>query len=185
MLALHGVSRTRDHRHRRNDQGDRRYRKAAKFDVGDPRRTPQSVAAPPRTPSQALRCFYILCCVCLRQICRTSHKLHSEKPAKIGVKCSTRSPWETPAGEVYPGGSEVDLILGILRAHWWFLVEIVDKNLESYCMIEEGDRVAVRCQLTATNYDGKPCERSIMAIYRFENGRIAEDWSISIMGLWP
>jgi ketosteroid isomerase-like protein len=52
-------------------------------------------------------------------------------------------------------------------------------------MIEEGDRVAVRWQLTATYDDGKPYERSIMSIYRFENGRIAEDWGISIPTLWP
>ncbi len=57
-------------------------------------------------------------------------------------------------------------------------VEILD-------MIEEGDRVAVRWQLTATYDDGKPYERSIMAIYRFENGRIAEDWGIAIPALWP
>src|SRR5215831_5817444 len=41
-----------------------------------------------------------------------------------------------------------------------------------------GDRVAVRWQLTAT-HDGKPFEQSIMAIYRFEMGRIAEDWGVS------
>ena len=52
-------------------------------------------------------------------------------------------------------------------------------------MIEEGDRVAVRWQVTATAYDGQPSERSIMAIYRFENGRIAEDWGIAIPALWP
>jgi ketosteroid isomerase-like protein len=57
-------------------------------------------------------------------------------------------------------------------------VEILD-------MIEEGDRVAVRWQLTATDHEGKPYERSIMAIYRFENGRIAEDWGFSIPALWP
>jgi ketosteroid isomerase-like protein len=51
-------------------------------------------------------------------------------------------------------------------------------------MIEEGDRVAVRWQLTAT-YDDKPFEESIMAIYRFEKGRIAEDWGIPIRALWP
>ena len=49
----------------------------------------------------------------------------------------------------------------------------------------EGDRVAVRWQVTATYYDGQPSERSIMAIYRFENGRIAEDWGIAIPALWP
>ena len=57
-------------------------------------------------------------------------------------------------------------------------VEILD-------MIEEGDRVAVRWQLTATCDDGKPYERSIMAIYRFEQGRIAEDWGIASPALWP
>ena len=51
-------------------------------------------------------------------------------------------------------------------------------------MIEEGDRVAVRWQLTAT-YDGKPFEQSIMAIYRFDKGRIAEDWGISFQAHWP
>jgi ketosteroid isomerase-like protein len=57
-------------------------------------------------------------------------------------------------------------------------------NLEILDMVEEGDRVAVRWQLTAT-YDGKPFEQSIMAIYRFEGGRIAEDWGTSIRAPWP
>ena len=57
-------------------------------------------------------------------------------------------------------------------------------KLEILDMIEEGDRVAVRWQLTAT-YQGRPFEQSIMAIYRFENGRIAEDWGVSIRALWP
>jgi predicted SnoaL-like aldol condensation-catalyzing enzyme len=57
-------------------------------------------------------------------------------------------------------------------------------TLEILDMIEEGDRVAVRWQLTATYEDG-PFEQSIMAIYRFENGRIAEDWSVSIRARWP
>ena len=56
-------------------------------------------------------------------------------------------------------------------------------KLEILDMIEEGDRVAVRWQLTAT-YEGRPFEQSIIAIYRFENGRIAEDWGISIRALW-
>ena len=57
-------------------------------------------------------------------------------------------------------------------------------NLAILDMVEEGDRVAVRWQLTAT-YDGKPFEQSIMAVYRFEEGRIAEDWGASIRALWP
>ena len=56
-------------------------------------------------------------------------------------------------------------------------------NLEILDMIEEGERVAVRWQLTAT-YDGRPFEQSILAIYRFEKGRIAEDWGISVPALW-
>jgi hypothetical protein len=47
----------------------------------------------------------------------------------------------------------------------------------------EGDRVAVRWQLTAT-CEGEPFEQSIMAIYRFEKGRIAEDWVSSMRALW-
>jgi ketosteroid isomerase-like protein len=57
-------------------------------------------------------------------------------------------------------------------------------NVEILDMIEEGDRVAVRWQLAATDHDGKPYEQSIMAIYRFENGRIAEDWGIAIPAFW-
>ena len=50
--------------------------------------------------------------------------------------------------------------------------------------VGEGDRVAVRWQLTAM-YDGRPFEQSLMAIYRFEEGRIAEDWGFGIRELWP
>ena len=43
---------------------------------------------------------------------------------------------------------------------------------------------AVRWQLSAT-HDGKPFHRAMMAIYRFEQGRIAEDWGILAQGEWP
>jgi hypothetical protein len=43
----------------------------------------------------------------------------------------------------------------------------------------------MRVQLTGTYDDGKPYERAIVAIYRFDNGRIAEDWGISVPALWP
>jgi len=69
-----------------------------------------------------------------------------------------------------------------MRARFRTLVPPI--NLEILDMVEEGDRVAVRWQLTAT-HDGKPFEQSIMAIYRFEEGRIAEDWGISARALWP
>ena len=57
-------------------------------------------------------------------------------------------------------------------------------KLEILDMVEEGDRVAVRWQRTAT-YNGEPFEQSIMAIYRFEKGRIAEDWGLATRALWP
>ena len=58
-------------------------------------------------------------------------------------------------------------------------------KLEILDMIEEGDRVAVRWQVTATYNDGKPYGQSIMSIYRFENGRIAEDWGMAVPTSWP
>jgi predicted ester cyclase len=69
-----------------------------------------------------------------------------------------------------------------MRARFRTLIPPV--NLKILDMVEEDDRVAVRSQLTAT-YNGGPFERSLMAIYRFEKGRIAEDWGISIRELWP
>jgi len=55
-------------------------------------------------------------------------------------------------------------------------VEILD-------MIQEGDRVAVRWQVNPIA--DNPYEGSCVAIYRFENGRIAEDWGIVAPALWP
>jgi predicted SnoaL-like aldol condensation-catalyzing enzyme len=50
-------------------------------------------------------------------------------------------------------------------------------------MVEEADRVAVRWQLHA-NHQGERIHLASMAIYRFEEGRIAEDWEIPIRGEW-
>jgi ketosteroid isomerase-like protein len=69
-----------------------------------------------------------------------------------------------------------------MRARFRALVPPI--SLEILDMVEEGDRVAVRWQPTAT-YDGKAFEQSIMALYRFEEGRIAEDWGIAIGERWP
>lgn len=57
-------------------------------------------------------------------------------------------------------------------------------KLETLAMVEEGDRVAVRWRLSAMR-DGEPITVAIMAMYRFEGGRIAEDWGIPIKGDWP
>jgi predicted ester cyclase len=56
--------------------------------------------------------------------------------------------------------------------------------LEILDMIEEGDKVAARLRLSAT-YEGKPICLAMMALYRFEGIRIAEDWGIAIRGEWP
>jgi ketosteroid isomerase-like protein len=50
-------------------------------------------------------------------------------------------------------------------------------------MVEEADRVAVRWQLSAT-FQGDPLSLASMAIYRFKDGRIAEDWGIPVRGKW-
>jgi ketosteroid isomerase-like protein len=50
-------------------------------------------------------------------------------------------------------------------------------------MVEEADRIAVRWQLSAT-YLGEPLHLASMAIYRFREGRIAEDWGLPIRGEW-
>jgi ketosteroid isomerase-like protein len=57
-------------------------------------------------------------------------------------------------------------------------------TLEPLDMIEEGGRVAVRWHLT-TAKNGEPLVAALMAMYRFENGRIARDWGIPILGDWP
>jgi ketosteroid isomerase-like protein len=51
-------------------------------------------------------------------------------------------------------------------------------------VIEDGDRAAVRWNLSATR-DGAPLRVAILAVYRFESGRIAEDWGISVAKAWP
>jgi predicted SnoaL-like aldol condensation-catalyzing enzyme len=50
-------------------------------------------------------------------------------------------------------------------------------------MIEEGDRIAVRWQLSVS-HNGEPLHIASMAIYRFQDERIAEDWGIPIRGEW-
>jgi ketosteroid isomerase-like protein len=57
-------------------------------------------------------------------------------------------------------------------------------HLEAVDIVEDGDRAAVRWQLAA-NRDGQPLQSSIMAMYRFEGDRIAEDWGVSVRLAWP
>jgi predicted ester cyclase len=57
-------------------------------------------------------------------------------------------------------------------------------RLEALDMVEEGDQVAVRWRLSATR-DGQSFVFAMMAMYRFEDGRIAEDWGVPVRGDWP
>jgi len=57
-------------------------------------------------------------------------------------------------------------------------------TLEILDMVEEGDRIAARLRLSAI-YQDEPFGLAMMALYRFEGIRIAEDWGIPIRGDWP
>ena len=57
-------------------------------------------------------------------------------------------------------------------------------HIEPLDMIEEGDRVCVRWRFSGER-DGAPVIASCVAIYRFENGLIAEDWGVVIRAPWP
>lgn len=56
-------------------------------------------------------------------------------------------------------------------------------QLDAVDMIEQEDRVAVRWRVRWTGNDAQ--EAAIVAIYRFENGLIAEDWGVSVRAAWP
>ncbi len=58
-------------------------------------------------------------------------------------------------------------------------------QLDAVDMIEQDDRVAVRWRVRWTGKDDDAQEAAIVAIYRFENGLIAEDWGVSVRAAWP
>jgi predicted SnoaL-like aldol condensation-catalyzing enzyme len=70
-----------------------------------------------------------------------------------------------------------EMLDGIMKWAPDLKIEIVDT-------LEEGDRITVRWRLTGT-HNGKRSEASILAIYRFEGARIAEDWGIGSRAPWP
>jgi ketosteroid isomerase-like protein len=84
-----------------------------------------------------------------------------------------------PGAQPLPVGYE-----GARQMRMRFRVLTPPIKLEILDMVEDSDRVAVRWQLTAT-HNAEPFEESILAIYRFERGRIAEDWGIAVRALWP
>jgi predicted ester cyclase len=65
------------------------------------------------------------------------------------------------------------------------LMELIPgAKIEALDMVEEGDRVAVRW-LCSGMKEGQPFYLSIVAIYRFVDSRIAEDWGIGARANWP
>lgn len=56
-------------------------------------------------------------------------------------------------------------------------------DLQILDLIEEGDRVAVRWGVSWTETNG-PRVAAIMSIYRFDQGKIAEDWGVSARLPW-
>ena len=53
--------------------------------------------------------FYMLCLLRVRLALSKSHSVHYEKPGTVDLKCSLRSPRETPAG----GGINLALAVGL------------------------------------------------------------------------
>ena len=56
--------------------------------------------------------------------------------------------------------------------------------VEALDMVEEGDRVAVRWLFTATQ-EGTARQMSSVAIYRFTDGLISDDWGVVMSAAWP
>jgi ketosteroid isomerase-like protein len=57
-------------------------------------------------------------------------------------------------------------------------------RIDALDMVEEGNKVAARW-LFSGKKDGRPVYLSVVAIYRFEGERIAEDWGIAARAEWP
>jgi predicted SnoaL-like aldol condensation-catalyzing enzyme len=91
--------------------------------------------------------------------------------AKISV-------YTTPSAADWPRGRD-----GARRMIAAFAA-MADLKLEVLDAVEEGDRVAVRWQAAWTD-SGERREASILAIYRFKDGLIAEDWGLSARVPWP
>lgn len=92
-----------------------------------------------------------------------------------GDACRVSDPNHTPWPRGRDGARQMaDSFRNLARG---LTVEIED-------MIEEDERVAVRWRFSGTREDS-PFVASIMAIYRFESGRIAEQWTLGAAKPWP
>jgi len=61
---------------------------------------------------------------------------------------------------------------------------VPDARVDLLDIVEEGDKAAVRW-LFAGKKDGEPVYLSVVAFYRFEDDRIADDWGIAAKAQWP
>lgn len=68
----------------------------------------------------------------------------------------------------------------MIDAIWAFSPDV---RLTILDVVESGDRVAVRWGVSWTT-NGAPAAAAMLAIYRFVNGRIAEDWGVSAHSAW-
>ncbi len=62
--------------------------------------------------------------------------------------------------------------------------QVPSARIDLLDMVEQGDKVAVRW-LFAGMKETQPVHLSVVAIYRFEGDRIAEDWGIAVRAKWP
>ncbi len=83
-----------------------------------------------------------------------------------------------PGKPALPVGHEGALVM---------LTKIRDKlpgvQVEALDMVEEGDRVAVRWLFSATE-QGDNRQMACVAVYRFTNGLISEDWGLATLAGW-
>jgi ketosteroid isomerase-like protein len=62
--------------------------------------------------------------------------------------------------------------------------QVPSARIDVLDMVEEGNKVAV-LWLFSGKKDGRPVHMPVVAIYRFEGDRLAEDWGIAAKSEWP
>ncbi len=83
-----------------------------------------------------------------------------------------------PSAPGWPRGRE-----GVHKMVQSFFDFAPDTTLDILDMVEEGDRVAVRWRVSGTR-EGAKTIAAIVAIYRFADGLIVEDWGTSARAPW-
>jgi ketosteroid isomerase-like protein len=90
--------------------------------------------------------------------------------------------WFTEDFQLHEPGVSTEHVTGHEGAqrmlHHLRTVLLPETRFEILDMIEEGDRVAVRWRFSGIK-DGQPVVMPCIAIYRFVDGRVAEDWGIA------